>query len=93
MLFHKQSVVKLFLVLVNILYTFPDKRFDAITVAFGVRNFEDLDKGLREMHRVLDTSRCQKCTLHPAGGGGEKAGGGCRFPETSPPADGTDPGS
>ena len=35
--------------------TFPDKRFDAITVAFGVRNFEDLDKGLREMHRVLDT--------------------------------------
>ena len=33
--------------------TFPDKRFDAITVAFGVRNFEDLDKGLREMHRVL----------------------------------------
>ena len=35
--------------------TFTDKRFDAITVAFGVRNFEDLDKGLREMHRVLDT--------------------------------------
>lgn len=33
--------------------TFPDKRFDAITVAFGVRNFEDLDKGLKEMHRVL----------------------------------------
>ena len=35
--------------------TFPDNRFDAITVAFGVRNFEDLDKGLREMHRLLDT--------------------------------------
>ena len=34
--------------------TFPNKRFDAITVAFGVRNFEDLDKGLREIHRVLD---------------------------------------
>ena len=34
--------------------TFPDKRFDAITVAVGVRNFEDRDKGLREMHRVLD---------------------------------------
>ena len=33
--------------------TFPDNRFDAITVAFGIRNFEDLDKGLREMHRVL----------------------------------------
>ena len=25
-------------------------------MAFGVRNFEDLDKGLREMHRVLDTN-------------------------------------
>ena len=36
--------------------TFPANRFDAITVAFGVRNFEDLDKGLREMHRVLDTN-------------------------------------
>ena len=36
--------------------TFPDNRFDAITVAFGVRNFEDLDKGLREIHRVLATN-------------------------------------
>ena len=35
--------------------SFPDNQFDAITVAFGVRNFEDLDKGLREMHRVLDS--------------------------------------
>ena len=34
--------------------SFPDNRFDAITVAFGVRNFEDLDKGLKEMHRVLN---------------------------------------
>ncbi|MDD6890699.1 MAG: bifunctional demethylmenaquinone methyltransferase/2-methoxy-6-polyprenyl-1,4-benzoquinol methylase UbiE [Bacteroidales bacterium] len=33
--------------------SFPDGRFDAVTVAFGVRNFEDLDAGLREMHRVL----------------------------------------
>lgn len=33
--------------------SFPDERFDAVTVAFGVRNFEDLDAGLREMHRVL----------------------------------------
>ena len=31
-----------------------DEAVDAATVAFGVRNFEDLDKGLREMHRVLD---------------------------------------
>jgi demethylmenaquinone methyltransferase/2-methoxy-6-polyprenyl-1,4-benzoquinol methylase len=32
---------------------FPDNKFDAITVGFGVRNFEDLEQGLREMHRVL----------------------------------------
>ena len=35
---------------------FEDARFDAVTVAFGVRNFEDLDKGLSEMHRVLKTN-------------------------------------
>ncbi|WP_321332940.1 bifunctional demethylmenaquinone methyltransferase/2-methoxy-6-polyprenyl-1,4-benzoquinol methylase UbiE [uncultured Bacteroides sp.] len=33
--------------------SFAADRFDAITVAFGIRNFEDLDKGLAEMHRVL----------------------------------------
>lgn len=32
---------------------FEDNSFDAITVSFGVRNFENLLKGLREMHRVL----------------------------------------
>ena len=32
---------------------FPDNRFDAVTVAFGVRNFEDLEKGLAEIYRVL----------------------------------------
>ncbi|MBL7951703.1 MAG: bifunctional demethylmenaquinone methyltransferase/2-methoxy-6-polyprenyl-1,4-benzoquinol methylase UbiE [Flavobacteriales bacterium] len=32
---------------------FADATFDAVTVAFGVRNFEDLSKGLREMVRVL----------------------------------------
>ncbi len=32
---------------------FPDACFDAITVAFGVRNFEHLERGLREMLRVL----------------------------------------
>lgn len=32
---------------------FDDQSFDAYTVAFGVRNFENLEKGLREMHRVL----------------------------------------
>ena len=32
---------------------FPDNSFDAITVSFGVRNFENLGNGLREMYRVL----------------------------------------
>jgi demethylmenaquinone methyltransferase / 2-methoxy-6-polyprenyl-1,4-benzoquinol methylase len=32
---------------------FPNNFFDAITVAFGVRNFENLEKGLQEMLRVL----------------------------------------
>jgi len=32
---------------------FSDNSFDAITVAFGVRNFENLDKGLLEIYRVL----------------------------------------
>lgn len=32
---------------------FKDERFDAITVAFGVRNFENLEIGLKEMFRVL----------------------------------------
>ncbi len=32
---------------------FEDNNFDAITVAFGVRNFENLEKGLKEMFRVL----------------------------------------
>jgi demethylmenaquinone methyltransferase/2-methoxy-6-polyprenyl-1,4-benzoquinol methylase len=32
---------------------FDDNSFDAITVAFGVRNFETLDKGLVEILRVL----------------------------------------
>ncbi len=33
--------------------TFADNTFDAITVGFGVRNFEDLEKGLGEIYRVL----------------------------------------
>ena len=32
---------------------FEDNAFDAITVAFGVRNFENLEKGLSEILRVL----------------------------------------
>lgn len=33
--------------------TFDDNSFDAITVAFGIRNFENLEKGLSEILRVL----------------------------------------
>jgi demethylmenaquinone methyltransferase/2-methoxy-6-polyprenyl-1,4-benzoquinol methylase len=32
---------------------FADNYFDAVIVAFGVRNFENLERGLAEMHRVL----------------------------------------
>lgn len=32
---------------------FDDEHFDAITVAFGVRNFENLENGLKEFVRVL----------------------------------------
>ena len=32
---------------------YPANYFDAVTVAFGVRNFENLDKGLLEILRVL----------------------------------------
>ena len=36
--------------------TFADATFDAVTVAYGVRNYADLDRGLREMLRVLKPS-------------------------------------
>lgn len=32
---------------------YPDNTFDAMTAGFGVRNFENLEKGLNEMFRVL----------------------------------------
>lgn len=32
---------------------YDDGRFDLVTVGFGLRNFADWDKGLREMARVL----------------------------------------
>ena len=33
--------------------SFADNTFDAVTAAFGIRNFQNLDKGLAEMCRVL----------------------------------------
>jgi demethylmenaquinone methyltransferase / 2-methoxy-6-polyprenyl-1,4-benzoquinol methylase len=35
------------------LLPFPDNSFDAVTIAYGIRNFENVEKGLAEMHRVL----------------------------------------
>ena len=32
---------------------FPDNTFDAIVVGFGVRNFQNLEKGLENLYRVL----------------------------------------
>jgi len=33
--------------------TFPDRAFDAYTIAFGIRNVTHIDQALREAHRVL----------------------------------------
>lgn len=35
---------------------FEDSSFDAITVSFGIRNFEDLENGLSEIYRVLKSN-------------------------------------
>jgi demethylmenaquinone methyltransferase / 2-methoxy-6-polyprenyl-1,4-benzoquinol methylase len=35
---------------------FQSNNFDAVTVAYGVRNFENLERGLAEMHRVLNAN-------------------------------------
>lgn len=33
--------------------SYPENTFDAVTAAFGVRNFEDIQQGISEMYRVL----------------------------------------
>jgi demethylmenaquinone methyltransferase/2-methoxy-6-polyprenyl-1,4-benzoquinol methylase len=33
--------------------TFPDRQFDAYTIAFGIRNVTDIPAALREAHRIL----------------------------------------
>ncbi|HEY0429737.1 MAG TPA: bifunctional demethylmenaquinone methyltransferase/2-methoxy-6-polyprenyl-1,4-benzoquinol methylase UbiE [Pyrinomonadaceae bacterium] len=35
--------------------SFADKTFDAVTIAFGLRNFSNWENGLREFHRILKT--------------------------------------
>jgi len=37
---------------------FPDASFDAVTIGFGLRNLVDLDKGIREIFRVLKPDGC-----------------------------------
>ncbi len=32
---------------------YPDESYDAVTIAFGLRNLTDKERGLREMHRVV----------------------------------------
>ena len=32
---------------------FSDEEYDAVTIGFGVRNFQDLNKGLKEVYRVM----------------------------------------
>lgn len=36
---------------------FEDNKFDSVCVAFGVRNFENLNKGLKELRRVVKENR------------------------------------
>lgn len=33
--------------------SFTDESFDAVTISFGIRNFENYERGINEMHRVL----------------------------------------
>src|SRR5659263_51211 len=35
------------------IFMYPDRSFDVVMSAFGVRNFEDTSAGLKEMYRVL----------------------------------------
>ena len=37
---------------------FEGNKFDAVSVAFGVRNFENLEKGLKELQRVVKKGCC-----------------------------------
>lgn len=50
---HVEGVEATFLPMDCTAMTFADGTFDAVISAFGIRNFQDLDKGLAEMRRVL----------------------------------------
>lgn len=49
---HEQDIIQLYQEDSENL-SFDDNTFDAATVAYGVRNFEHLEKGIAEIHRVL----------------------------------------
>ena len=36
----------------------PSNSFDVVTISFGIRNFENIDKGLSECHRILREDGC-----------------------------------
>ncbi len=38
--------------------TYKDNSFESVTVSYGIRNFEDLSKGLSEIYRVLKNNGC-----------------------------------
>lgn len=38
--------------------TLADNSFEAITVSYGIRNFQELEKGLKEIYRVLQKGGC-----------------------------------
>ena len=40
---------------------FRDRSFDRVTVAFGIRNVEDVPRALREVYRVLKPGGCLVC--------------------------------
>ena len=37
----------------SLMLPFPDKSFDGAMVGFGVRNLSDLERGLRDLHRII----------------------------------------
>ena len=49
--------------------SYPDETFDSVIAAFGIRNFQDLEKGLTEMFRVLKPGGmfCVLELTHPVG--------------------------
>jgi ubiquinone/menaquinone biosynthesis C-methylase UbiE len=43
--------------------SYEDNTYDAVTAAFGIRNFQNLDQGLREMCRVLKKDDLERALI------------------------------